>query len=480
MFDFKKQRNILFRIFARNKFSGSRARVILLIPVSLLIASMLLGACGSDVKPTEVSAGPHTWLINDIPGLLKQLPPAGTVFLPPPSPEPDQLKGWDHPADRWLDLELDLIKNQQSSPIRASRGLALLMAGFNDGLIVENLARQQGLAVSENAFLAGIAEPIIIYCHPVLSNFAENQTKLATWVDVWQGRSQPADVEAGFRLGKAVSDKIIAYAREDGADQGRTYLPLDLIGSPAEIMQGQAKLKPVAPGKWQPTAPDFDLGLQPDWGKVKLIGVKVDTNFNLAPPPAWDSPEFDHERELFRQSQLNLSPEDRQLAVYWAGGAGTVTPAGLWFQKAESLARRDNFNLVRTVEMYSLLAVTMHNALCVDWSFKYQYMEARPIQWMSTVDKNWQPVVKTPAFPSYPSGHATVSPAAAIVLSGFFPGDTQQLQQSAQEAAHSRLVGGIHWDIDNKRGFELGTVIGNEMLKQNSPLTNASAGVIRK
>ncbi|HEX2117917.1 MAG TPA: vanadium-dependent haloperoxidase, partial [Acidimicrobiales bacterium] len=78
----------------------------------------------------------------------------------------------------------------------------------------------------------------------------------------------------------------------------------------------------------------------------------------------------------------------------------------------------------------------------------------------SGVDPNWAPYIDTPFFPSYISGHATYSGAAAEVLSYLFPGDAADFQAKAEEASNSRLWGGIHWRSDNEVGMDVGKKVG--------------------
>jgi len=71
----------------------------------------------------------------------------------------------------------------------------------------------------------------------------------------------------------------------------------------------------------------------------------------------------------------------------------------------------------------------------------------------------WFPIIGTPAFPSYPGGHSTFSGGAGRLLTYFFPAAGQELNKLAQEAADSRLYGGIHFDEDNDAGLVLGRSI---------------------
>ncbi len=408
------------------------------------------GEVGAGTQTTE--GGPRLWLISDVPGLLKNLPPAGPVLLAPLPADQEVQKRWMQPVDAWIQLELELIKNYWSTPTQAARSLAYTAISLNDALIVLSQARQSGFDASENALLATVIQDFLVYDRPTLLQRLDGSFTAATWTGVWQGREKPAQVEVGKRLGHAISQRILAYARQDKSDIG------SLMTVPA-----------AAAGVWQPTLPFEDQPLETNWGDVRLFSLPPDTNLMLEPPPAWNSPEFDKQRKIFRQSQQNLSEADRQLARKWAGGTGSVTPAGLWFQLARELILRDKLDEQGSAAVYAALGATLHNAFVATWKNKYYYWEARPIQWLGEVDKEWKPTVQTPPFPAYPSGHATVSAAASVALSAFFPQDAARLNQQAKDAAYSRLVGGIHWQNDNQKGLELGQRIGNLMLKSIKP-----------
>ena len=79
---------------------------------------------------------------------------------------------------------------------------------------------------------------------------------------------------------------------------------------------------------------------------------------------------------------------------------------------------------------------------------KYTYWTARPI----TADPTLDCLIPTPPFPSYTSGHSTISAAAATVLGHLFPDDAAALATRAEEAKDSRLWAGIHFPLDNEMG----------------------------
>ncbi len=430
-----------------------------LVFASSFVLVTLLSACGLSTPTSVATTAPattaatvsasHTWLIADPKAFLKTLPTPTTTTATPPVADAVLQKDWEQPVTSWINQELASIKRDKLNPPRAARALALLAVSMNDGLIVAGQARQQGQKISDDAVLAAAARSVLTYTHPTAAQQYNDLADKVAWVGVWQGRNAANEVELGQNLGKAIAEQVLTYAKQDGADQKATFT----VPTPAV-------------GVWQPTLPKFAAALEPGWGKVAVIGLPAGTEFPIAPPPAWDSADFQKDRADFAATQQNLTEQDKALAEKWAGEAGTVTPPGMWYEITRELVLRDKLDNATSARIYSTMGVAVHAGFCATWKVKYQYMVERPIQWMQESQPSWTPVIDTPPFPSYPSGHATSSAAAATVLEKFFPNDKIRLEQDSNDAAYSRIVGGIHWSLDSKFGQELGREAGNFVLQQ--------------
>jgi membrane-associated phospholipid phosphatase len=105
--------------------------------------------------------------------------------------------------------------------------------------------------------------------------------------------------------------------------------------------------------------------------------------------------------------------------------------------------------------------VALHDAAIAIMDAKYAYWGIRPFQ----LDTTFRPLIFTPPFPGYPSGHATASSVAATVLQYFFPGDAALFQKTALECAESRFYAGIHFRTDNEAGLEFGRKLGNYIVE---------------
>jgi len=127
---------------------------------------------------------------------------------------------------------------------------------------------------------------------------------------------------------------------------------------------------------------------------------------------------------------------------------------------------RAHLDTRQSAQVFAVLGATLHDTTIAVWESKYHYNLARPVQWMQTHTPGWlPPLVDTPNHPSYPSGHAALSAAAAVVLGHFFPQDAASLQQQANDAAYSRVVGGIHWQIDSDVGKAQGRQVAGIVLR---------------
>ena len=117
-----------------------------------------------------------------------------------------------------------------------------------------------------------------------------------------------------------------------------------------------------------------------------------------------------------------------------------------------------------SLNVLATLSVAIQDAFIASWKIKFRDWSERPITTIRRdLDKDFAPVLVTPGFPGYVSGHATVSAAAAHVLSGFWPARAAAYADMAHEAAMSRLWGGIHFRSDNEQGLLLGDAVGLEV-----------------
>ena len=167
------------------------------------------------------------------------------------------------------------------------------------------------------------------------------------------------------------------------------------------------------------------------------------------------------------------------IALFWADGVGTETPPGHWNSIGQSIATAQGNTLEENARLFALLNIAMADAAICAWDAKYTFHFWRPVTAINFAEPglNWMSFIVTPPFPEYVSGHSTFSGAAATVLplfystedmpfttgSDFLPGVYRSFPtclDAAEEAAVSRLYGGIHFRSANEDGLQAGISIG--------------------
>jgi hypothetical protein len=272
--------------------------------------------------------------------------------------------------------------------------------------------------------------------------------------------------------GRAVAEHILAWSADDGG------AVVETLGFPQDY-----QLIP-GPAHWVPTSLVAlqQKPLLPDWGKNRTFAMPEGTSCALPPPPEYSedkASQFYKEAFEVYEAKQNLNPERRAIARFWADDAMlSMTPPGHWISIALQIFKRDNVGLDKSVDVLARLGVAEADAFIGCWQAKYQYDLVRPVSYLRrVVDPKWEPLLNTPPFPEYPSGHSTQSGAAAEVLTNLFgenfafedktgkhaglaPRSFTSFREAADDAGISRLYGGIHFRAAIERGLEQGRCIG--------------------
>jgi len=167
------------------------------------------------------------------------------------------------------------------------------------------------------------------------------------------------------------------------------------------------------------------------------------------PPPSTSSPQMQQELATVKSAVENITRDQLATVYKWNDGANSVTPPGHWNAIAVPYISKAQFSEVRAARTLALLNMAMHNAGITCWDTKYAYFNPRPSQ----LDPSIKVLIPLPNFPAYVSGHSDFSASASDVLDYIFPTDASYFDAQAQEAAMSRLYGGIHYPSDIKYGL---------------------------
>jgi hypothetical protein len=313
---------------------------------------------------------------------------------------------------------------------------------------------------SEHASIAIASCEVLKFFFPKEVAFLEGKAMNHVASRLWAGANVSSDNMAGDSIGRFVAAKVIARAKADGAGAAgkADMVRYPKYGPPGNPLYGAA-------GTWisldlQPDGKTARPGLLPAWGKVKMWGPKLSEDLRIAPPPAIGSAEFAAALAEVKSYSENRTREQWRIVDFWADGLYTCTPPGHWNMIADTLIRKNKQSELRTARTYALMNMAIMDAGISCWDNKYFYNFPRPTQ----MDPSIKTATGIPNFPSYTSGHATFSSAAATILSFIFPSEETQLWRQANEAAMSRLYGCIHYRFDDDGGIACGKVVANEIV----------------
>ena len=362
---------------------------------------------------------------------------------------------------RWNEVLLSVVRIDRTNPVRVARVLALLNTAMYDAVIAAcdaKVAFRRGAPASRDARITALAPPdelsayasvdaaiagaavaVLSYVYPGRSREFEALAAEVSAVRLTAGTHTRSDLAAGDALGRAVGAQAVARGKADGSTQiWRGTIPtFEGVWAAARPFRNDIPLEPLA-GTWTPWLMSSGSALRP------------------GPPPAYKSAQWQAEADEVVRVNANLSDEQVRIARFWADGSGTDTPPGHWVRIALGLIVRDKLSLPDAARTLAYLGTSQADAFISSWDAKYVYWSGRPIGLIP----GFASTVITPNFPAYTSGHSTLSGASSVTLGWFFPGDRPQLAAMADEAAISRLYGGIHWRSDNDVGLTVGKQIG--------------------
>jgi hypothetical protein len=367
----------------------------------------------------------------------------------------------------WNNAALDAIRAGNTTPPIASRRLAILHVSIYDA--VNGIARTHETYLVPSAVPASASRPAAASAaaHQALVNlFPANASSFdALHAAILAGIPDSPYKRTGIVWGEFVANQILAARANDGSDA----VVLPPVGS--------------GPGVWVPTPPAFLPYLLPQWGFVVPFGMSRSSQFRPPGPPSLDSQQYAADYEEVKQLGALVgstrTDEQTEIALFWADGAGTETPPGHWNSIAQIIGETQGNTLEKNARLFALLNIAMADAAICSWDAKYTFNFWRPVTAIAFAEPqlNWMSFIVTPPFPDYTSGHSTFSAAAATVLplfygtedlpfttgSDFLPGVFRSFStclDAADEAAASRIYGGIHFRSASEDGLQAGASIG--------------------
>ena len=296
----------------------------------------------------------------------------------------------------------------------------------------------------------------------------------------------PSDVyERSIAYGDTVAKHIIAWAGKDSYREMR--------GMPKYSVSKEA-------WRWVPTPPAYMDAVEPNWGKLRPFVLDSSSQFRPEPPLAWDTlpgSAFYLQAKEVHDVGRAITQEQRNIAAFWdcnpyvmhvqghtMFATKKITPGGHWMGIVSIAARQSNSNIVVSADAYVRTALTLADGFLSAWEAKYATNVIRPETVINKyIDESWEPLLQTPPFPEYTSGHSVISTAAAVVMNEQF-GNTfafidsteteyglpvrsfTSFNAAAEEAAISRLYGGIHYRRSITQGQAQGQKVGARILEK--------------
>ena len=303
--------------------------------------------------------------------------------------------------------------------------------------------------------------------------------------DNYKANLDEATYKNSIAFGDTVAAVILARAKTDGY----------------AISRGKQKyLGSSEPGKWRPTPPDYLDGVEWCWNTMKPMVLDSASQFMPNRPPKYETKPgttfYGMMKEVYDINK-NLTDEQKLIAKYWddnpfviehAGhmvyGNKKITPGGHWIGITAQVVKQANADAVKSAQSFALTAVALYDGFISCWDEKYRSSYVRPVNVINELlDKNWAPLLQTPPFPEYTSGHSTITASAATVLTKLYGENFafedssdykyiglkrkfSSFQAAASEASISRVYGGIHYTLSVNVGNEQGKKVGALVVKK--------------
>jgi hypothetical protein len=288
--------------------------------------------------------------------------------------------------------------------------------------------------------------------------------------------------DRSIAYGKTVGNFIIEWAKKDGYLQRNSF--------PGYIVSKEN-------WRWQPTPPDYMDAVEPNWNTIRPFVLDSASQFRPVKPDLFDSAKSStYYKEVMKVYDLSQPDSERiHIAKFWDCNPNIsvtqghvmffqqkISPGGHWMTIATSILKNQKADMMKSTDVLSKLAIAIADGFINCWEAKYHYNTVRPETIINKYyDKDWRPLLQTPPFPEYPSGHSVVSGASATILTkligdniaytdstelafGIPSRDFTSFNEAAQEASISRLYGGIHYLPSLNNGLDQGRKIANFIL----------------
>lgn len=315
----------------------------------------------------------------------------------------------------------------------------------------------------------------------VFSEYQVEEFREALFEEVVRQTGMPRGVyERSLAYGQRVAAHILDWADQDRYKQTRTAPKFSITSEP---------------GRWKPTPPDYMEGIEPSWREIRPFVIDSAQQFRPLPPPAFSmkpgSPFYAMTMEVY-DSVRQIADEGRNIASFWdcnpyvsthkghfMFATKKITPGGHWMGITGIASGNNGDSFAEASRTCALVSVALADGFISCWDEKYRSNLIRPETVINEfIDPEWKPILQTPPFPEHTSGHSVISASAATALTSIYgepfaftdtveveyglpPRSFESFRGAANEAAISRLYGGIHYRPAIEYGVEQGIEVGN-------------------
>ncbi|MEO6461491.1 MAG: vanadium-dependent haloperoxidase [Candidatus Eisenbacteria bacterium] len=409
----------------------------LLAGPTLLVLALLAGCAPQSTTPrlatpSDLTAG-GPFLLGE--ALERELPAPGSeaaaagaldhaALWPSAGVSPAAAGEASNPCVRWNALTRSLAATAKLPPPLFARAYALVSVACADGITAAG--RGNRATTPAGCVVGGAASEVLLDLFPL--ERVAIAAALAEEAAIASAQGEGA-VLRGLALGRSAGRASVRRGHGDGAS-------LPFTGT-----------MPTGDGIWTGTDP-----LLPACGSWRTWIATSLTEFAPEPPYTFGSPEDLADVAAVVAAAAARTPEQEEIVHKWAD----VPPPAIWNALLNERIVSRGLTAEEASRAHAFLNMAMADAFIHCWATKYEFWTARPIQRIPGLVT----VVPTPNFPSYTSGHSTISAAAAAVMGELFPDEALHFRAQAEEAAMSRLYAGIHFPHDNDQGLAVGSRLG--------------------
>lgn len=297
-------------------------------------------------------------------------------------------------------------------------------------------------------------------------------------------RKDTAIMARSIAYGREVATKMVEYLQKDHYNFTRTLMRYELID---------------APWAWRPTPPEYMNALEPNWPYMRSFLFDSTTMIKAAVNVSYSEQKTDmyykNAKNLYDVTK-SMGLKEKEIALFWDDNPNTsisnghmtyfihkASPAGHWLRIAGQAIHAKKYSEAKASQIYALLCIGIYEGFLACWTEKYKSNAVRPETYIQRlIDPNWKPLIETPPFPEYTSGHSVISGVSSTLLSQLIdknlaytdstemdyniaPRKFKNFKEAAKEASISRFYGGIHYRPALDNGLSQGEEIAQYIYK---------------